>query len=138
MQTMPNGKQFEQFFHFLCIQLMPPNIPKNLRFSQTTSNLVMLSLLGFLEYYSLEKIETTILAKRNIYSFNAVISPIFKYSFIKLAMTPYASILKAAIIYLREGKSNLLGPSYLSKKVHGLLQHIRYEITKETFVRNLI
>jgi len=58
--TIRNLHAVGQFFHFQCIQLMLPRIPKNPWFFLTTSNLAMSSLFGNLKYSS-EKIETTVL-----------------------------------------------------------------------------
>ena len=78
-----------QFFHFQCMQSMLPSILRNPRCWPTANNFAMSLSFGDL-MYSLEKIKTTALTK-NFKPFIAVLSPILKYSSMKLADTPYIS-----------------------------------------------
>ena len=95
----------EQFFHFQCMQSMLPGIPRNPRLSPLAKSLAMSSLFGDLKY-SLKKISTIVLT--NFFKlFIAVDSPIHTYSSIKLAVTSYASIISAAVIFWREDKPSL-------------------------------
>ncbi|KAG6666478.1 hypothetical protein CIPAW_01G033100 [Carya illinoinensis] len=95
-----------QFFHFQCMQSMLLSIPGNPRCSPTSSNRAISLAFGDCKY-SYEKIRTIVLD--NFFRLSiAVLSPIRMYSSIKSPLTPYASILSAAVIFCIEDKPSLL------------------------------
>ncbi|KAG6651088.1 hypothetical protein CIPAW_06G087300 [Carya illinoinensis] len=103
-----------QFFHFQCMQSMIPSIPENPRCSPTSSNRAI-SLAFRDRKYSSEK--TFTIVSENFFRLSiAVLSPIRMYSSIKSPVTPYASILSAAVIFCIEDKPSLPALSLLWTK----------------------